>query len=55
MGHGRRKGGVSSAHTDVLSQAMGLNAVQTLIPWFLMEPSPGVFRDDGPSFALGTL
>ena len=26
---------------------MGLNAVQTLIPWFLMEPTPGAFVTDG--------
>ena len=26
---------------------MGLNAVQTLIPWFMMEPTPGAFVTDG--------
>jgi hypothetical protein len=34
-------------HRLALARAMGLNAVQTLIPWWLMEPTPGAFVVDG--------
>lgn len=34
-------------HRLDLLVAMGLNAVQTLIPWFLMEPQPGQFVTTG--------
>ena len=34
-------------HRLKLAKYMGLNAVQTLIPWFLMEPTPGAFFADG--------
>lgn len=34
-------------HRLKLAKHMGLNAVQTLIPWFLMEPSPDAFVTDG--------
>ena len=34
-------------HRLALARAMGLNAVQTLIPWMMMEPRPGEFRTDG--------
>ena len=34
-------------HRLSLARYAGLNAVQTLIPWFMMEPSPGAFVTDG--------
>lgn len=34
-------------HRLKLAKHMGLNAVQTLIPWFLMEPTPDAFVTDG--------
>ena len=34
-------------HRLKLAKHAGLNAVQTLIPWFLMEPTPGAFVTDG--------
>ena len=34
-------------HRLALAKAMGLNAVQTLIPWMMMEPTPGEFVTDG--------
>jgi hypothetical protein len=35
------------SHRLQLAKHMGLNAVQTLIPWFLMEPMPDAFVTDG--------
>jgi beta-galactosidase len=35
------------AHRLALARAMGLNSVQTLIPWMMMEPRPGEFKTDG--------
>ena len=34
-------------HRLALAKAMGLNAVQTLIPWMMMEPTPGEFKTGG--------
>eukprot|EP00039_Didymoeca_costata_P032588 m.38438 g.38438 ORF g.38438 m.38438 type:complete len:754 (+) comp9436_c0_seq1:413-2674(+) len=34
-------------HRLTLARAMGLNAVQTLIPWMMMEPTPGEFVTAG--------
>jgi beta-galactosidase len=34
-------------HRLAAAKAMGLNAVQTLIPWMMMERNPGEFRTDG--------
>ena len=34
-------------HRLALAKAMGLNSVQTLIPWMMMEPTPGEFVTDG--------
>ena len=34
-------------HRLALAKAMGLNAVQTLTPWMMMEPTPGEFKTDG--------
>ena len=34
-------------HRLQLAKHAGFNAVQTLIPWFLMEPTPGSFVTDG--------
>ena len=34
-------------HRLALAKAMGLNAVQTLVPWMMMEPTPGEFVTEG--------
>lgn len=36
-------------HRLQLARSMGLNAVQTLIPWWLMEPTQGEFVVEGPT------